>query len=235
MDFLNQFSRDTIVKFVKSYTELKCYKYATDYMKYLIKSDEPLSFEERDTFFSIYLRQKDSLYDQYQRILNDANLNDKQRLDLREETRLAVYGIFNETLGLINSIWIEKNEDPKAILDYKLYRGIMHYWKHMVSQHYQKKKDDERKMALKCFDEISQTPVEELEAAHPTRLGAATYEAYLLTTYADKRLRCEEAHNRGRQGFDLLDEELKRFAEVYLDNLSDYIEYYTVKEEDEVL
>ena len=61
----------------------------------------------------------------------------------------------------------------------------MHYWKHMVSQHYPKKEDDERKKALECFDEISKTPYEVLEAAHPTRLRAATYEALLLTTYAD--------------------------------------------------
>ena len=225
MDFLNQFSRDTIVKFVKSYTELKCYKYATDYMKYLIKSDEPLSFEERDTFFSIYLHQIDSLYDRYQ-TTPDANLSDKQRLDLKEETRMVVCGIFNEALELVNSIWIEKDEDPKAILDYKYFRGRMHYWKHKVSQHYQKLKDSEKQMALKCFDEISQTPDAELEAAHPTRLRAATCEVLLLTTYKGKRLRCEEAHNRGRQGFDLLDEELKRFAEVDLDFLLENIEDY---------
>ena len=102
MDFLNNVGRNRVIGLVKSFIDLNCYHIAIDHMKFLIKSDDPLSFEERETFFSIYLRQKDSLYDRYQRISN-ANLSDRERLDLREETRLAVYGIINGALELVNS------------------------------------------------------------------------------------------------------------------------------------
>ena len=105
----------------------------------------------------------------------------------------------------------------------------------MVSQHNRNQKESERKKALEYFEEISQTPDGVLEAAHPTRLRAAAHEALLLPTYSDKRVKCEEAYNKGLQGRDSLKEELKPFADQDLERLLKDIESYRAQEEDEIL
>ena len=60
-------------------------------------------------------------------MLSVANLNEETRLYLKEETKLSAYKIMNEPLELVNSCWIEKGHNRKAILDYKYFRGLLHY------------------------------------------------------------------------------------------------------------
>ena len=234
MAFLNQDSRDRLINVVQAAVNSRCYKSAIDHMKQLVKEDQPLNFKEREILFSIYLSQKDPYYNYYQ-ALSNANLNDKQRLDLREETKLMFYGITNEALELVNSCWIEKDENQKAILDYKYFKGLQHYWRYMVSQHNQQQKANERNKALKYFEEISRTPDDVLEAAHPTRLRAAAHEALLLQTASDKRIKAEDALNEGKKGLIHLTGELRDLAEIDLNRLQSDVESYSEQEKNETL
>ena len=234
MAFLNQDSRDRLINVIQAAVSSRNYQSAIDPMLQLIKEDQPLNFKEREILFSIYLGQKDPLYDYYQ-ALSIANLDEKQLLDMREQTKLVFYGVMNDGLELVNSYWIEKDKDQKAVLDYKYFKGLLHYWRYMVSQHNQQQKANERNKALKYFEEISRTPDDVLEAAHPTRLRAAAHEALLLQTASDKRFKAEEAYTKGKEGLDHLKGKLKDLANLDLDRLLKDIKSYKEEEENETL
>ena len=101
----------------------------------------------------------------------------------------------------------------------------------MVTQHNQKQHEIERKKALKYFEEISQTQDDVLEAAHPTRLRAAAYEALLLPTFNEKFVKSKEAHIKGMQGFQCLSKDLKGYANRDLDRLLNDMEFYKAQKE----
>ena len=234
MAFSFQGSKDSLVHLIKGYFSTGSYKLAIDRMKQLIKMDQHLNFEERDVLFNIYLGVKNSLYNNYQ-MLSVANLNEKTRIDLKEETKLLVYGHMNEALELVNSCWIEKDQNRKAILDYKYFRGLLHYCKCTVSQHNQRQYESERETALEYFEEILQTPDDVLEAAHPTRLRAASHKALLLPNLNEKILKSAMAYVKGKQGLDGLNKELKGYAKRDLDRLWNDVEFYKAQKKDKAL
>ena len=135
----------------------------------------------------------------------------------------------DENFALLDSYWVKRDNNIEAVAHYKYFKARQYHDKAYIASGEDKEKGTSS--AFKLFEEALRISNENLNPAHPVRLrileSFSVFQCDMLDS-VDKALAiAKEAYEKGKCCLSELSEELKYYAEIFLEHLSEKIDNWS--------
>ena len=222
---MSQFDRNELVNLAEKCSEKGCHEDVISYMKEVVKMGTPLNYKERNMVFYSYnelILPYVNLYDSYK---YSSYSDEKLRREINLKAQSVTNRISDEIIQLLNSYWVKRDNNIKAVAHYKCFLAEQHDYKASVTS------DSNRELniskASSLFEEAYEIANKILNPAHPVVIDVAiSYSDFIfcLLGSVDKALNIStEALNKAETKLPELPDELKSWANEGLERLSENI------------
>ena len=226
---MSYFDRKDLISLAKISSELGLHSDVIDYMKQVIKMSIPFNYDERNLLFSSYDCMRDNLFKLRRKVKRMKPLiSENVHQEIAEKIDLQFKKVCNEAIKLVESYWINRDDDAIAILQYKSFKATQYYFLVFVTL-----SDDDVNKAIENFEEASKIAEWCFSPAHPMRLSIAKQlseiQGYMLDLPEKALSTAEHAYKEGLACLHEMSEELKSKSEEYLDGLKKDVQRWELK------